>query len=176
MDKRVKYKNILIKEFLYKEYITNKKSTLIIAKETNTNDKTIWDYLKMHNIKIRTLKEVNKGENHWNYIDGRTPLINTIRNISEYNEWRTQVFKRDGYKCQDCFKQGGNLEAHHIKPFAELLQEFLNEYNQFSPLEDKETLVRLAMNWKPFWDIDNGKTLCKKCHKKITFKTKGITC
>jgi hypothetical protein len=29
---------------------------------------------------------------------------------------------------------------------------------------------RLAMAYKPFWDVDNGKTLCEDCHKIITFK------
>ena len=65
------------------------------------------------------------------------------------------------------------MEAHHKNPFAELLNEFLKEYDQFSPIEDKETLVRLAMKWKSFWDIDNGECLCEDCHKKIKIK-RGI--
>jgi len=31
---------------------------------------------------------------------------------------------------------------------------------------DKETLVRLAITYEPFWDIDNGETLCIDCHNK----------
>lgn len=30
---------------------------------------------------------------------------------------------------------------------------------------DKETLVRLAITWSKFWNIDNGITLCSNCHK-----------
>jgi hypothetical protein len=64
-------------------------------------------------------------------------------------------------------KRGKNLEAHHNKkPFFIILEEFLKEYSQFSPIEDKETLARLAITYKPFWDVDNGETLCKKCHGK----------
>ena len=105
-----------------------------------------------------------KGQNASNYIDGRTPLSVKIRNLPEAKAWRIKIFQRDNYTCQECNQQGGKLEAHHIKHFSVLLNEFLQEYNQFSPIEDKETLVRLAMKWQPFWDIENGITLCKKCH------------
>lgn len=96
-------------------------------------------------------------------------LKNTIRCLQEYNNWRKCVYKRDNYTCQECNIRSGNgkavyLEAHHLKPFAKLLSDFLAEYNQFSPIEDKETLVRLAIKWQPFWELDNGKTLCGDCH------------
>lgn len=95
---------------------------------------------------------------------GTTSLALMIRHLQEYRTWRNQIFKRDNYTCQDCKQRGIYLEAHHKKTFAELLREFLKEYDQFSPIEDKETLVRLAMKWKPFWDINNGETLCNNCH------------
>lgn len=34
-----------------------------------------------------------------------------------YIKWRTAVFKRDNYTCQDCEKRGGYLEARHLKSF-----------------------------------------------------------
>lgn len=108
-----------------------------------------------------------RGEKHWNYIDGRTLLKEIIRKSSEYNEWRNQIFARDNYTCQECFRVGGDLEVHHKKPFTELLSEFLAEYNQFSPYEEKEILARLAMKYNSFWDINNGITLCIECHSKI---------
>ena len=99
------------------------------------------------------------------YIDGRTSLAIMIHNLNEYKQWRTQVFKRDNYTCQECGKKEVYLEAHHLKSFSNILQEFLQQYNQFSPIEDKETLTRLAITYEPFWNINNGKTLCKNCHK-----------
>jgi hypothetical protein len=58
------------------------------------------------------------------------------------------------------------LEAHHKKAFYLILEEFLQQYSQFSPIEDKETLLRLAITYQPFWEVDNGETFCKKCHGK----------
>lgn len=105
-----------------------------------------------------------KGEKSYNWKGGITPLYELIRRLPEAYNWRNQVFIRDHYTCQKCFKIGISLEAHHKKSFGLILQEFLQCYSQFSPLEDKETLLRLAMTYEPFWDISNGVTLCKSCH------------
>lgn len=67
--------------------------------------------------------------------------IRLIRNSSEIKNWRKSVFKRDKYTCQKCGKVGGELNAHHIKPFASF--------------PDLRT------------DISNGLTLCKNCHINI---------
>ena len=84
--------------------------------------------------------------------------------MPESIDWRNTIFQRDNFTCQECYKRGCYLEAHHIIGFAVLLHNFLAIYNQFSPIEDKEVLVRLAIKYEPFWNIDNGKTLCKECH------------
>lgn len=106
-----------------------------------------------------------KGSNNPNWQGGKTSLSFLIRNSKEYKYWRIEIFKRDNYTCQECGKLGGHLEAHHRKPFVEMLNQFLKIYDQFSPLEDKETLIRFAMKYESFWDTENGKTLCKDCHK-----------
>jgi hypothetical protein len=113
------------------------------------------------------LKE--KGKNHWNWKGGITPLKHLIRESIEYTLWQEKVFERDNYTCQKCNKTNCCLNAHHKKEFAIILQEFLQQYSQFSPIEDKETLVRLSFTCTPFWDLDNGQTLCEDCHN----KTKG---
>lgn len=57
-----KYHNILAKEFLYREYIINKKSTYQIAKELKCSNVTIWKYLKKYNIIVRTVIETNQAD------------------------------------------------------------------------------------------------------------------
>lgn len=104
-----------------------------------------------------------RRENNGKWKGGITSLHLLIRHLSEYKQWRRLVLERDGYICRECGVTE-ELDSHHVKKFSIILNEFLREYSQFSSIEDKETLVRLAISYKPFWDIDNGKTLCKKCH------------
>jgi len=102
-----------------------------------------------------------------------------IRYLSKYIQWRTKVFKRDNHTCQKCDKTKCYIEAHHKKSFAKILSEFLKTYAQYSPIEDKETLIRLAIKHKSFWEIDNGQTLCKDCHEltdNYKIKKEKITC
>ena len=105
------------------------------------------------------------GKKHPNWKGGITPLRSQIRALLDNEQWRNIIFERDNYICQKCGVRGGRLEAQHIKAFNKTFSEFLKEYDQFSPMEDKETLVRLAIKYKPFWDINNGITLCKECHR-----------
>lgn len=41
------------------------------------------------------------------------------RNTSKYKKWRRGVFERDNYTCAITGKQGGRLEAHHIRRWAD---------------------------------------------------------
>lgn len=59
-----------------------------------------------------------------------------VRKTSEYKQWRNDVKSRDGC-CVDCGNKEG-LHAHHIVPIS----------------EDKSMAT----------DLDNGETLCVKCH------------
>ena len=113
-----------------------------------------------------------KGEKNNNWKGGITPLEHMIRTSPEYNEWRKSIYKKDYWTCQCGSRK--NIEAHHKKAFSIILQEFLQQYSQFSPIEDKETLVRLAITYKPFWDLDNGQTLCEKCHKSLKRKFQEV--
>jgi hypothetical protein len=94
-----------------------------------------------------------------------------IRRLSEYADWRDSCLKRDNYRCQDCSRES-NLEVHHCpKPFVILFYEFLRQHPRLSLVENREELVKLAKIWTPFWDVDNGKTLCVDCHKKYHGET-----
>jgi len=68
---------------------------------------------------------------------------NVYRNYSDplYVRWRKQVYSRDGHSCQLCGSKK-LLEAHHIKRWSDFPQ------------------LR--------FDPNNGVTLCRVCHKKVT--------
>jgi hypothetical protein len=79
-----------------------------------------------------------------------------IRDSEKYKKWRTAVMKRDDYTCQKCKKRGGRIEVDHY-PYA--FSTILNTFEGIKTPEDAEKIEFL-------WDIENGKTLCKECHKK----------
>ncbi|MDD4986550.1 MAG: hypothetical protein PHQ43_12375 [Dehalococcoidales bacterium] len=94
-----------------------------------------------------------RGSEHHRWKGGKTPLIMRIRNSPQYAEWRQGVFERDNFTCYLCGDgRGGNLEAHHIR----LLSDMVHKFNVCTFEE--------ALAVKEIWDIDNGITLCNKCH------------
>ena len=100
-----------------------------------------------------------KGEKNPNWKGGTSSLRDKLRNTSKYVEWRQSCFMRDNFICQKCQIQGGDLEVHHKKPFVKLLNEAIN----FMPLFSKH---EACIFYSPIWDINNGITLCRKCHNK----------
>ena len=120
----------------------------------------------------------SKGKLNRNWKGGISPIKELIHSLKEYKEWKLAILKKYNFTCQDCGKRGGrNLDAHHHpKSYSELVKEFLKQYNQFSPIEDKETLLRLAITHNPFWDINGAIILCRTCHKKTdNYFYKGAT-
>lgn len=84
-------------------------------------------------------KKGQRGSEHSRYKIDRT-TIKSPRPRYELTAWRKAVFARDNYTCQQCRVRGGKIQAHHIK-----------SYTAFPELR---------------WKLDNGETLCEKCHKK----------
>ncbi len=93
---------------------------------------------------------------------GISPLNKSIRSSLQYKNWIIHIFERDDFLCQECGNKGKKLNAHHIKPLHQLLE----EYN-IRCLEESFICDEL-------WDINNGITLCEKCHKKINTRRKVI--
>lgn len=101
----------------------------------------------------RARKGKNLRQENPNWKGGITIIYQAVRNSDKYGEWRRRVFERDNWTCQRCVKiSNGNIVAHHIRRFAEILRE-----NKINTLET-------ALDCELLWDIDNGMTLCKTCH------------
>lgn len=99
--------------------------------------------------------EMVSGEKNWNWKGGITPAYMKARNSKSYLKWRSIVYSRDNFICQDCgdhnYKGRGGaikLHAHHIFSFADFPE------HRFEP-----------------W---NGVTLCEPCHMKTHFGVKNM--
>jgi hypothetical protein len=103
----------------------------------------------------KQISERMKGENNPQWKGGITSLAKQINKNYKYRQWRDDVFTRDNFTCQMCGKKGGKLNAHHIKSFSSILQ-----YYEITTLEE-------ALECDELWNINNGITLCEKCHIKI---------
>ena len=90
---------------------------------------------------IRKMDNSHKGINSNFWKGGITPENQRIRNSIEFHLWREAVFARDNWICQKCKIRGGEIHSHHI-------------YN-FSDYKKLRT------------SIENGITLCKKCHQEF---------
>jgi hypothetical protein len=163
--------DIEINENLLIDFYINKKMTLYdLSKKFKFSRYLITKKLKKLNVKIRTLSESTKlrvqGKNNPAWKGGISKLDNLIKNSPEYKEWRFIIFKRDNFKCQCCGQVRGKIEVHHIKSFNKILKRFLKIYSTLSLTKNKYKLLELAKSYKPFWKLNNGITLCKKCHNK----------
>lgn len=121
---------------------------------------------KDHKEKIIKNLKVRMGSSNNFWRGGISALQRLIRCSSASEIWRKSIFSRDNYTCRCCGVRGGYLEAHHNITFSEIFDSFIKEYSQFSPIEDKEILLRIALEYKPFWSVDNGISLCRDCHDK----------
>ena len=111
---------------LMRRYFYEKGGVEKFREYANNIDYRINTSCRQHNISPDEFEGFSATESHM------------IRNSSQYIEWRTKVFERDNFICQKCGRRGGDLEAHHLYPFAEYPRKrFL---------------------------IDNGVTLCSECH------------
>ena len=98
---------------------------------------------------IETRIKISKAGKEW-WKDKKLPpdekrAIQEIRSSLETKLWRSAVFQRDNFACVMCGnKKSGTLRAHHYKSFKDYPE------------------LRFA--------IDNGVTVCVKCHELIHSK------
>ena len=105
------------------------------------------------NLSIINANKLGSGNPMW--IDGRTPVRRRFRSLSKQRCWIRSVFERDNFICQKCGNKEGELNAHHKKGFATILNENgIKTYKDF-------------IDCNELWEVNNGITLCKKCHKEF---------
>lgn len=127
--------------------------------ETSNKNKSIGGF-KFNHENPEVAKQAGKkrlGKNNGNYGKGLPGKLNgnwkggitsdrgKFMGSDEYKQWRTSIFERDDYTCQECKLRGGTKHPHHILPWCDYPE---SEYSL---------------------NIDNGITLCPDCHYK-TFK------
>jgi hypothetical protein len=96
----------------------------------------------------RKLSEALRGEKNHFWKGGITKENLSIRTSAKYKQWRSEVFQRDNWTCIWCGKKDKTIQADHIKPFS--------------------LYPELRFN------INNGRTLCHKCHKTTNTYAKNI--
>lgn len=114
------------------------------GKEFKKN-KYAYDHAKTHYCSQKCYDEyrANKKETY-------KELTHYLRTHESYNDWRTEVLKKDNYKCTKCGSKK-DLHAHHIIQLYDICE----KYNM-----NKDKIL----NSKEFHDINNGITLCQDCH------------
>lgn len=118
----------------------------------------------MKKIEVREkASAAQRGEKCYNWKGGRIDLKKQIRQCYKYKIWRDGIFERDNFTCQKCENRGGKLDPHHLNSFANIL----DKYN-IKTIDD-------ALNCGELWEINNGMTICTKCHKKTPTYGKNIT-
>lgn len=112
-------------------------------KEWNESHKGVTWTGRKHTDKTREkMSQTRRGNDNPHWKGGLSELVKGIRNSPEYYQWRKAVLGRDNHTCQDCGGTEG-LDAHHIQSIFDYP--------------------------KGVFEIDNGLTLCKKCHKRHTW-------
>jgi hypothetical protein len=93
---------------------------------------------KKHNDKTRlNMSRKRTGKLNGNWKGGITEKIRGIRRSPQYYQWRKKIFARDNYTCKKC-GSSEKLHGHHILPILDFP--------------------------KLIFNVNNGITLCEKCH------------
>lgn len=100
--------------------------------------------------KVRARGEKTRGALAYNWKGGTSHLNTSIRLMHEHRKWMDAVKECDG-RCLRCGSTE-NLEAHHIIELADLLK------------RHGITTREQARETAELWDLNNGETLCRRCH------------
>lgn len=101
-------------------------------------------------------QQCTRGRIHHAYKHGLSPVQSLIRSLPENRTWIKNCMRRDNFTCFGCGyipTKANSLQVHHIKQYALILKQ-----NSIDTIDK-------AKNCSELWDINNGITLCKACHK-----------
>ena len=160
-ETRQKLRNITInrcKSNEYKLFLSKQNSRFWTGKNFSEETKRKMSLAKLGKRRDKeTCKKISnghKGNKSYLWKGGRTKLREQIKNSWEYKDWRSKIFIRDKYMCRICKNIGGKLQVHHIISLVDIIE------------RNKITTIDAALLCKELWNIDNGITLCIKCHSK----------
>lgn len=133
----------------------------MLGKKHSQKTRNHWSKIRK-GIDFRSPATIKKIKEEWSkrrgvevhsWKGGVTKVHRIVRAMFEYSEWRSKILKRDDFTCQLCNERGGRLNVDHIVPFS-----FILEVEHIKNMDG-------ARNCEFLWDIENGRTLCEKCHK-----------
>lgn len=165
------------KNWLYKVHWEENKSCKEIGDMLGVDAGTM--RRQMHRLGLQTKNNseskigLMSGDKHPNWKGGKTELNQLLREYFHIN-LAPIVAERDNYTCQLCGATHTVLHVHHIKHFADIVDEILKEHSNLNPdnSQDKIKLYDICVQDKRFLDENNLITLCKTCHQhKIHGKT-----
>jgi len=123
--------------------IKSKKNTFCSKRCANLGDNNPRYGKSMSKAHKLIISKANSGKSSYRYnpnLSDEDRIRN--RDYTDYIDWRLKVYKKDNYNCKKCNDdKGGNLVAHHIMSYSAYPKYRLN--------------------------VDNGITLCEKCHIKF---------
>lgn len=123
-------------------------------RRTKINDKDLRLRISNSNKGKRTGGDNHKYKGKSSFTDMARGLFSSIS--------KTYMLNHD-YTCEICNKRGGDLNTHHIKPFALILDEFLEKHPDIS----KDEFSKLILEYLDFTDEKNLILVCKSCHDNI---------
>jgi hypothetical protein len=99
----------------------------------------------------------------------------TFTRLKLYPVWVKPILERDQYSCTECGKSNCELHVHHIRRFVDIMKDVLR-LNQISrddidslKEENYQLFDRLSNMVVDAHRLDDGKTVCQKCHQKIDY-------
>ncbi|CAG9609341.1 HNH endonuclease [Pseudoneobacillus rhizosphaerae] len=125
------------------------KESLQKIKESRIRKRSLTQCNNCNNFFERVTSSANRSINSYcsikcyrNFLKENRVVPDNITFSADYKEWRKKVYKRDNYRCKMpyCESPSRDIAAHHIFP------------KKLYP--DKK------------FDVQNGITLCRKCHEK----------